>query len=102
MEKLRNEEEIKNPRRKNNVYESKYSKNSKTGKSETNTYNKKPSNYEDQKNRKNININIDGTNTQFDRKFVRRLSKMKISSTNWNINQLGDMKTYPDVLDVEE
>jgi len=102
MEKLRNEEEIKNPRRKNNVYESKYSKNSKTGKSETSTYNKKPSNYEDQKNRKNININIDGTNTQFDRKFVRRLSKMKISSTNWNINQLGDMKTYPDVLDVEE
>ena len=34
--------------------------------------------------------------------YARRLSKMNISSTNWNINQLGDNRTYPDVIEVEE
>ena len=33
--------------------------------------------------------------------YARRLSKMNISSTNWNINQLGDMLTYPDVMEIE-
>ena len=41
-------------------------------------------------------------NNQFDKKFARRLSKMNITSTNWNINQLGDINTYPDAMQVEE
>ena len=38
----------------------------------------------------------------FDKKFARKLSKMHITSTNWNINQLGDINTYPDAMEVEE
>ena len=87
----------------NNVYESKYSRGAKYRRSEPINYSKKTSNHSDKKdNDENININIDGTDTQFNRKFVRRLSKMKISSTNWNINQLGDVRTYPDAIEVEE
>ena len=37
-----------------------------------------------------------------DKKFARRLSKMNITSTNWNINQLGDINTYPDAMEVED
>ena len=36
------------------------------------------------------------------KKYARKLSKMNISSTNWNINQLGDINTYPDAMEVEE
>ena len=44
----------------------------------------------------------DVNNGQFNmKKYARRLSKMNISSTNWNINQLGDMNTYPDVMEIE-
>ena len=39
--------------------------------------------------------------TEFDKKFVRRLSKMNITNTHWNINQLGDINTYPDAMEVE-
>ena len=44
----------------------------------------------------------DESNNQFDKKYARKLSKMNISSTNWNINQLGDINTYPDAMEVEE
>jgi len=41
-------------------------------------------------------------NGQFNMKsYARRLSKMNISITNWNINQLGDLFTYPDAMEVE-
>ena len=87
----------------NNVYESKYNKGSKYRRSEPINYSKKTSNHSDKKdNDENININIDGTDTPVNRKWVRRLSKMKISSTHWNINQLGDIRTYPDAIEVEE
>ena len=46
--------------------------------------------------------NTDENNNQFDKKFARRLSKMKITSENWNINQLGDISTYPDAMQIEE
>ena len=46
--------------------------------------------------------NNNSNNGQFNMKnYARRLSKMNISSTNWNINQLGDMLTYPDVMEIE-
>ena len=44
--------------------------------------------------------NNDGSN--IDKKFARRLSKIHLTSTNWNINQLGDMNIYPDAIEVEE
>ena len=54
------------------------------------------------KNINNGNENKDTNNGQFNMKsYARRLSKMNISSTNWNINQLGDMLTYPDVMEIE-
>ena len=38
----------------------------------------------------------------YDKKnFVRRISKLNITETNWNINQLGDISTYPEAMDVE-
>ena len=95
MENLKKEEKLKNSRvnnnKNNNVYESKYNKHSNSGKKENdnNSYNKKPSN------------NIEN-NPQFDKKYARRLSKIKITSTNWNINQLGDKNIYPDAMEVEE
>ena len=54
------------------------------------------------KNINNGNENKDTNKGQFNMKsYARRLSKMNISSTNWNINQLGDMLTYPDVMEIE-
>ena len=97
LEKLKNEEKLKNKKSKNNnVYESKYSKNSNSGKKEGKN-NQKHGNtgFNNKKDSKNE------TNPQFDKKFVRRLSKIKITSTNWNINQLGDMNIYPDAMEVE-
>ena len=38
----------------------------------------------------------------FNKKYARKLSKMHITSTNWNINQLGDINTYPDAMEIEE
>jgi hypothetical protein len=103
-ENMKKDENIKYPRSSyNNVYESKYNKGSRGGKNETNNYSKKSSTHSDKNDDdENININIDGTDTPLKRNYVRRLSKMKISSTNWNINQLGDNRTYPDVIEVEE
>ena len=65
--------------------------------------------YDDRYNKRNNNKkennekeNKDKNNGQFNMKnYARRLSKMNISSTNWNINQLGDMLTYPDVMEIE-
>ena len=94
---MKNEEKLRNVKSKNNnVYESKYSKNSNSGKKEGNN-NQKHGNtgFNNKKDSKNE------TNPQFDKKFVRRLSKIKITSTNWNINQLGDMNIYPDAMEVE-
>ena len=46
--------------------------------------------------------NKDNNKQHFNMKnYARRLSKMNLSSTNWNINQLGDMLTYPDVMEIE-
>ena len=60
------------------------------------------SNRKRSKNINNGNENKDTNNGQFNMKsYARRLSKMNISSTNWNINQLGDMLTYPDVMEIE-
>ena len=91
MENLKNEEKLKNSRanniKKNNVYESKHS-NSGKKENDNNNYNKKPSNKIE-------------NNPQFDKKYARRLSKIKITSTNWNINQLGDKNIYPDAMEVE-
>ena len=53
-----------------------------------NIYNEK----ENKDNNKHFNI----------KSYARRLSKMNLSSTNWNINQLGDLLTYPDVMEIEE
>ena len=56
--------------------------------------NKKPS--------KKINTtNNDGNNYKFDKQYARKLSKMNITSTTWNINQLGDIYTYPDAMEIE-
>ena len=61
-------------------------------------YNKRNNN----KKENNEKENKDKNNGQFNMKnYARRLSKMNISSTNWNINQLGDMLTYPDVMEIE-
>ena len=62
----------------------------------------KPSDGYNKKRSKNIN-NENKNNGTFNMKsYARRLSKMNISSTNWNINQLGDIFTYPDVMEVED
>ena len=34
--------------------------------------------------------------------YARKLSKMNITSTNWNINQLGEIFTYPEIILIEE
>ena len=53
------------------------------------------------RNSKKMNVEKE-SNGQFNMKnYARRLSKMNISSTNWNINQLGDMLTYPDAMEIE-
>ena len=87
------EEKLKNSKPNHNVYESKYNN------KENNNINKKPSRKSKEFKSKN---NIDDTNPSSYKKYARKLSKMNISSTNWNINQLGDINTYPDAMEVEE
>ena len=65
-----------------------------------NKYKKKKSQTSEEKPtfKKNVNENKGG----FDKKtFVKKISKMNITETNWNINQLGDINTYPEALEVE-
>ena len=45
------------------------------------------------KNNDNSNVNMS---------YARKLSKMNITSTNWNINQLGEIFTYPEIILIEE
>ena len=102
MDNIKKEEELNKLRGarpiNNNVYESKYCNNKNTQK-ENNYINRKSSKRgSDFKNKKSG----DEFNNNFDKKYARRLSKMNISSTNWNINQLGDINTYPDAMEVEE
>ena len=52
--------------------------------------------------KKNIQRKPSKKGNDVDKKFARRLSKMNITSTNWNINQLGDINTYPDAMEVED
>ena len=49
-----------------------------------------------------LNSNTNKDNSNIDKKYARRLSKIHLTSTNWNINQLGDINTYPDAMEVEE
>ena len=90
----------------NNIYENKYndSSNKKIDKSEKNNIKKKSSKkINDFKKKKSSNLNNEnGTNPSINKSYARRLSKMNITSINWNINQLGDINTYPEVMDVEE
>ena len=89
----------------NNVYESKYSKTSNTSnkKNEKNNIRKKPSKKINEfKTKKSKNIDNDESHPHINKSYARRLSKMNITSTNWNINQLGDINTYPEVIDVED
>ena len=52
--------------------------------------------------KENIENNEQKEHKGFNKKnFVRRLSKMNITETNWNINQLGDINTYPESLEIE-
>ena len=97
MDNLKNEDKLRNarPNNKNNIYESKFSKKSSNSKKENNDNNKKHYEF------KNKNSN-DDEDPRFNKKYARRLSKLKISSTNWNINQLGDINTYPDALEIEK
>ena len=110
LEKKQEEERLKaRPINNNNtVYESKYS-NSNNRRNERNENNnndnikKKPSRKNNEfKSKKSGGIHNDGANPQFNKSYARRLSKMNITSSNWNINQLGDINTYPEVIEVEE
>ena len=87
------EEKLKNSKSNHNTYESKYSN---KGKNNINNKTSRKS-----KELKNKNSNKE-TNPSFDKKYARKLSNMNISSTNWNINQLGDINTYPDAMEIEE
>ena len=49
-----------------------------------------------------LNSNTNKDNSNIDKKYARRLSKIHLTSTNWNINQLGDINIYPDAMEVEE
>ena len=89
MEKLQNNE---NKLRSTPKYNNNINNNNQSGR-KNDGYNKR--------NSKKMNIEKEN-NGQFNMKnYARRLSKMNISSTNWNINQLGDMLTYPDVMEIE-
>ena len=89
MEKLQNNE---NKLRSTPKYNNNINNNNQSGR-KNDGYNKR--------NSKKMNIEKEN-NGQFNMKnYARRLSKMNISSTNWNINQLGDMLTYPDVTEIE-
>jgi len=46
--------------------------------------------------------NKDGANSNINMSYARKLSKMNITSTNWNINQLGEIFTYPEIIFIEE
>ena len=89
MENMKKEEKLRNSKPNNNNNDN-YSQNNINRKSS-----KKNNEFRSRK------MNEDNNN-QFDKKFARRLSKMNITSTNWNINQLGDINTYPDAMQVEE
>ena len=41
-------------------------------------------------------------NSNINKSYARKLSKMNITSTNWNINQLGEIFTYPEIIFIEE
>ena len=88
-------EKLKNSKN-NNAYESKYSK-KKSNEGNINKKSKKKGN--EFKTKKS---NDESNNLPFDKQYARRLSKMNISSTYWNINQLGDIGTYPDAMEIEE
>jgi len=108
LEKKQEEEKLKSKARpinnNNTVYESKYS-NRKNARNENNNNDyikKKPSKKNNEfKSKKSGGIHNDGANPQFNKSYARRLSKMNITSSNWNINQLGDINTYPEVIEVE-
>ena len=62
----------------------------------------KYNNYNNKKG-KDQKENKDKNTGQFNMKnYARRLSKMNITTTNWNINQLGDIRTYPDIMEIED
>jgi hypothetical protein len=62
----------------------------------------KYNNYNNKKG-KDQKENKDKNTGQFNMKnYARRLSKMNITTTNWNINQLGDIRIYPDVMEIED
>ena len=62
----------------------------------------KYNNYNNKKG-KDQKENKDKNTSQFNMKnYARRLSKMNITTTNWNINQIGDIRTYPDVMEIED
>ena len=70
-------------------------------KKKTEELEKKIQNYKNEDKLKSIPKNKDN-NKHFNMKsYARRLSKIHLSSTNWNINQLGDILTYPDVMEIE-
>ena len=107
LEKKQEEEKLKakaRPINNNTVYESKYNrKNVRNENNNNDNIKKKPSKKNNEfKSKKSGGIHNDGENPQINRSYARRLSKMNITSSNWNINQLGDINTYPEVIEVEE
>ena len=107
LEKKQEEEKLKakaRPINNNTVYESKYNKkNIRNENNNNDNIKKKPSKKNNEfKSKKSGGIHNDGANPQFNKSYARRLSKMNITSSNWNINQLGDINTYPEVIEVEE
>ena len=110
LEKKQEEEKLKakakaRPVNNNTVYESKYNKKNVRNENNNNDRNikKKPSKKNNEfKSKKSGGIHDDGANPQINKSYARRLSKMNITSSNWNINQLGDINTYPEVIEVEE
>ena len=73
MENIKKEEKLRNSKL-NNPKEN----------NQKNNINRKPSEKGNDFKKRKSNEN---SNFQFDKKFSRRLSKMNITSTNWNINQ---------------
>ena len=110
LEKKQEEEKLKakakaRPVNNNTVYESKYNRKNVRNDNNNNDSNikKKPSKKNNEfKSKKSGGIHNDGANPQINKSYARRLSKMNITSSNWNINQLGDINTYPEVIEVEE
>ena len=107
LEKKQEEEKLRakaRPINNNTVYESKYNrKNARNENNNNDNIKKKPSKKNNEfKSKKSGGIHNDGANPQINRSYARRLSKINITSSNWNINQLGDINTYPEVIEVEE